>query len=235
MKKPLYVLLIKCNSFIIARESISHKIANYMFLPLIKPIVLVVIIPYPARFLYRFNIRPEFTKQPRKRTIANELTAFLFIAYVATVLALTILPISISNFQNPKEPGYNFVPIINTSKYLIASLASTDPMMAKFAIANIIGNLVLFIPFGIFLPLLFSACRSIKKLMLISFCCSFSIEMIQLILIQFGTYRTADIDDILLNTLGAMLGFWLISTLNEKKSYYSIHDLYEIHSGKNIV
>ncbi len=68
---------------------------------------------------------------------------------------------------------------------------------------NLGGNIIGFIPFGILLPLLFVWCRSIWKIILASFLISLAFETTQLIT-GLGVF---DIDDIILNTAGGIVGF----------------------------
>ena len=68
-------------------------------------------------------------------------------------------------------------------------------------IKNIIGNIVLFIPFGMFYKSYFNI--RIISLIIITTLYSFIIEMIQLFI-----GRVFDIDDILLNLIGAIVGYY---------------------------
>lgn len=72
-------------------------------------------------------------------------------------------------------------------------------------IINIIGNIVMFMPVGFFSPLLCTKLNSLKKVILFGFGISFIIEFTQLFLI-----RATDIDDLILNTSGAMLGYLVL-------------------------
>lgn len=65
---------------------------------------------------------------------------------------------------------------------------------------NVIGNILMFMPIGFFLPLLKNL--SFPKTVLCGFVFSIVIELIQLPL-----DRVSDVDDLILNTVGAMLGF----------------------------
>ena len=66
---------------------------------------------------------------------------------------------------------------------------------------NVLGNLAIFIPLGVLLPCLFRKLNLLKTV-LIGFLVSLSFELLQL---AFGIGVT-DIDDLLLNTLGAFIG-----------------------------
>lgn len=68
--------------------------------------------------------------------------------------------------------------------------------------SNLIGNIALFAPFPIFLSFFFKG--NSRQLLLITFCCSCLIELLQFIFI----IGVADIDDVLLNTTGAVLGLY---------------------------
>jgi glycopeptide antibiotics resistance protein len=142
------------------------------------------------------------------------------VVYLAAVVALTILPLRFSGFQNPKEPGINLIPFIHTYKDYIESLSSPDLARKDFALENIFGNLIIFIPLGIFIPAIFKRCRSIKMVSLVCFSCSLSIELIQLLLRVWGTYRTADVDDIILNTSGGAIGYFLFWVVNDRLKNY---------------
>ncbi len=65
-------------------------------------------------------------------------------------------------------------------------------------------NIVFFVPFGFLLPLLWEKFRSPWKTVLLGFLFSCIIEFSQLF-----DYRVTDIDDLIMNTLGAFAG-WLI-------------------------
>lgn len=68
---------------------------------------------------------------------------------------------------------------------------------------NIIGNIFVFAPFGYFVPLLYKKCQKAKIVILAGFCVSLVLEICQ----YFLYLGSADIDDIILNLLGVILGF----------------------------
>ena len=77
---------------------------------------------------------------------------------------------------------------------------------------NVIGNIALFVPFGFILSYFVKA-RKIKHVVIPTFIVSLSAELIQY---QIG--RAFDVDDILLNTMGALVGFMIFISLREIKS-----------------
>ncbi|MCM3720140.1 VanZ family protein [Fictibacillus phosphorivorans] len=70
---------------------------------------------------------------------------------------------------------------------------------------NIFGNIILFLPLGLLLPLIFRVFNSWRLMFVIGFGTSFIIEVLQY---EYAK-RIFDIDDILLNGLGAMTGLFI--------------------------
>ena len=81
---------------------------------------------------------------------------------------------------------------------------------------NIIGNVALFIPSGIILPILYKRMDHFWKVLAGGAFISLCIELLQLPI----SARTSDIDDIILNTLGCAMGygiFLLFKTLLSRR------------------
>lgn len=77
---------------------------------------------------------------------------------------------------------------------------------------QVIGNFIMLFPLGIYLPLLLRRVRQLSgffAVLLISFLVSLGIEVLQLA----TSYRSTDIDDVILNTMGACLGFIIYQLL----------------------
>lgn len=70
-------------------------------------------------------------------------------------------------------------------------------------ILNMFGNVLAFVPFGFLLPLLDSQCKKPVSIAFLSFEVSLLVELVQLIS-KTGIF---DIDDILLNTAGGVIGY----------------------------
>ena len=68
-------------------------------------------------------------------------------------------------------------------------------------------NVVLFVPLGVFLPVLWEAFRKFHWTVLFGFCLSLVIEVLQLF-----TFRATDVNDLMTNTAGTILG-WCIARL----------------------
>jgi glycopeptide antibiotics resistance protein len=78
------------------------------------------------------------------------------------------------------------------------------PFKDGFDITNIL-NIILFIPFGFFLPTLWEKYRNLKLTFCYGLLLTVFIEVSQL----FTTARTTDIDDIIMNSIGTICG-WII-------------------------
>lgn len=147
----------------------------------------------------------------------TEITFFLFYVYTVAVLSLTIIPLPFNRLKMADESDINLIPLEHTIRDLSNIYKyGSSPLRFDFvrhSAQNIFGNIILFIPLGIFLPLLSGRYRVFGRVIFFSALCSISIELTQLILKQFDIYRTVDIDDVILNTLGSMLGFVIVSKL----------------------
>jgi Glycopeptide antibiotics resistance protein len=84
-------------------------------------------------------------------------------------------------------------------------------MFKQFQIAStqVIGNLVMLLPLGIYIPLLFPGLSGFFRIFIICLFVSISIELMQLI----TSVRSTDIDDVILNTSGAVIGYVLYKFL----------------------
>lgn len=88
--------------------------------------------------------------------------------------------------------------------------------LTVFVIENIIGNIIVFIPYGILLPILLPSLSSFYKIGMIAIATSLIFELIQLVAVL-GIF---DVDDIILNTLGAVIGFAIYQPFQSRRSYY---------------
>jgi glycopeptide antibiotics resistance protein len=71
---------------------------------------------------------------------------------------------------------------------------------------QIAGNFIMLLPLGIYLPLLYRKLRKVSgffAVLITSFLLSVGIEILQLA----TNYRSTDVDDVFLNTVGACAGF----------------------------
>lgn len=107
----------------------------------------------------------------------------------------------------------NLVPFksIYGSVYLI--IHRTNQYLISHEIISLLGNFALFMPFGYFIPRLFGKYRAFIKFILLTFVILLSIETLQVVTLR-GCF---DVDDILLNLAGAVIGFFIARIVKSKK------------------
>ena len=93
----------------------------------------------------------------------------------------------------------NLIPFVNLLKF----------DSKRDLLLNLIGNVTMFIPTGIMTPLIYRKLDSFKKTMLTGICLSLAIEIIQL---PFAV-RASDIDDLILNTVGCLIGCGILALI----------------------
>lgn len=71
-------------------------------------------------------------------------------------------------------------------------------------------NVILFVPLGFFLPLLYRKCRSMKAVVLTGLLFSLAVEFLQML-----GWGSSDINDLITNTAGACVGFWVYCLLSK--------------------
>ena len=80
----------------------------------------------------------------------------------------------------------------------------------KISDKQIIGNFVMLLPLGIYLPLLYKKLSAFIPFLLAALMIAILIEVLQLA----TSFRSVDIDDVLLNTTGAVVGFILYKIIS---------------------
>lgn len=147
-------------------------------------------------------------------------TGFLygvFICYILFLIKLLFLSrvsiFDLFNGQRTLNRSINLIPFHSIREYIFSNSAN----IKKFAFGNVVGNIAIFIPLGAYLSLFENNKRVIANLLLI-FIVSLFIEIIQGLL----GIGTSDIDDIILNCLGGLVGilgykFLLFMLRDEKK------------------
>jgi glycopeptide antibiotics resistance protein len=132
----------------------------------------------------------------------------IFVVYLGVVAALTVVPAHLSPVRiRSTDPNHiNLIPL-DYSFRCFRQDRGMHPHLTAFCLRNTLGNVALFMPLGILLPLIDTRFRTFKRMLLIGLALSLAIETVQFGLRFIGNPRAVDIDDVLLNTLGACLGF----------------------------
>ncbi len=104
------------------------------------------------------------------------------------------------------EMRYNFIPFVEIRRFL--KYRKTLGPEAVFL--NVYGNVLGFLPFGLFLPMLHRHFRRFPRTVSVCLLFSCAVELTQLV-----TRRgSCDVDDVILNTLGGILGYLLFRICN---------------------
>lgn len=138
----------------------------------------------------------------------------LFVAYVLLLMYLLFFSEAYGRIADAqREYRYNLVPFVEIKRFWIYR-----EQLGSFALfTNIFGNVLGFIPYGFILPVICRGLRNGFLIILSGFSLSLCVETIQLVT-KVGCF---DVDDMILNTLGAAVGylaFWICDLLRRK--YY---------------
>jgi glycopeptide antibiotics resistance protein len=181
------------------------------FLPyrsLILPILLLNAIVVPCWLAFRLY-RARTSGQ--RVSFSREILLLIFVAYLAGVAAVTLGPNRPSRMVAESMVGVDLRPSLASLTCSAASLprGSAD---RGFCMRNARGNAALFFPLGILLPLVWMRLRFWRGVS-VAIALSIGIELAQYLSRAWGSYRSVDVNDVVLNVLGASVGLGLVSLL----------------------
>ena len=139
-------------------------------------------------------------------TLKRKLLFTTFVVYIAVAAALTVVPTHLSRVRSPQSDHVNLTPF-DYSYRCYRNAFSVYRDLKTFCVRNTLGNIALFFPLGVMLPLVSKRLRTLKRVLVIALVLSLTIEATQFVLRFVGNPRAVDIDDVILNTLGGCLGF----------------------------
>lgn len=154
---------------------------------------------------------------PLRTLIVYSLFLYLISAYYLVILPLP--PINeVINYTSSiyQLIPFNFINDIMTNSSLVISDINTYLVALKEScIYNVLFNIVLFVPLGIYLRYYFKC--DLKKTLLLSFLLSLFFELTQLTGLYFiypRPYRLFDVDDLIMNSLGGCIGYLITPIFN---------------------
>lgn len=127
----------------------------------------------------------DIVKNDRKVVFYKEILGLLFIVYILCLFHVV-------TFQDVTWSSSNFIPFKEMLRYRFAS---------SLFFRNVLGNMLMFIPFGFFVSY-FLKLKKPYSILLLSLLISSTIETTQLLI-----GRVFDVDDIILNVVGGVVGF----------------------------
>ena len=138
-------------------------------------------------------LRIMYLKQNKKKFVFHEeLILLLFVTYILLLFELVTI-------RDVEFGGVNWMPFREILRYDFG----TDLFYRQ-----VIGNIILFIPFGYFATY-YSKLTKIRHIFFMTFITSTTIEIVQRFI-----GRSFDVDDIILNVVGGIIGFLLFIGLD---------------------
>ncbi len=167
-----------------------------------------MIIAVPIYFVVRFLM---LRKKNNKVNWYREGLLLIFVMFCVGLGSLTIIPryeFGVRGFEVLKVRVHktNLIPFKVLFETYIEVFKNDN---INYFLINFLGNIIMFIPFGVVIPILWKL--SNKQVVLIGFCISFLIEFCQLFLT-----RGTDVDDLFLNTLGVYFGICIFKLISKK-------------------
>ena len=184
------------------------------------PITLLVGILY---IIFRFL---KLKKNNSDINYKREILYLIFICYIVGLFNLVLVPINFWNiiwyniFYNFNENpfagifdfSYNFIPTIY--KIIIGEYT-----LDNWVKAMIVGNFLMFIPMGILLSLCFENVNK-KNIFKYAVLIPLAIEVLQLVV-----GRSFDIDDLVMNFLGIVIGYFIVELVKKLKCLINVKTL----------
>ncbi|MBQ7801472.1 MAG: VanZ family protein [Oscillospiraceae bacterium] len=99
---------------------------------------------------------------------------------------------------------WNLTPFRTVTRY-VRLLDSARTTLVRLAAVNLFGNVIMFIPLGFFLPRVFGGLRKLWKTLFVTVLIISLVEIAQF----FTRMGCCDIDDLILNIIGAAIGYGL--------------------------
>ncbi len=130
---------------------------------------------------------------------ARHLACYALTVMSALIIYVTLLVGGISFF-----PDYR---LLNLQPFVW--LTHTYEMGFARMIQQLVSNILMFVPLGFLMPIAFPKLRSFWRMSL----CALGITVL-IEIVQYFTGRSADIDDVIMNTVGGMIGFGIYAGIN---------------------
>ena len=180
----------------------------YPFLPyrsMVFPILVLWLIVAPCWLAYRVY---RHRTQGHPLSLRRESLLLVFVLYLAGLASATLTP---NRSSRMLADGTGAVELRPSLTSLTCSTATVPPgsRARGFCVRNARGNVLLFFPLGILLPLVSTQVRFWRG-MQVAMALSFGIELVQYLSSAWGSYRAADVNDFILNVVGASLGLAVV-------------------------
>jgi glycopeptide antibiotics resistance protein len=171
------------------------------------PFLVLSAITVPCWLLFRlYRLRTP----GHRLSFPREILLLTFVVYLSGLAVATLIPNRNSRRAAEAALGIDLRP--NRASLTCSSpTLSTDSTAQAFCVHNARGNVMLFFPLGILIPLVWKRLRFWKGIQ-IAVAISISIEIAQYVSRAWSN-RAGDVNDVILNVAGASLGLVLVFLL----------------------
>ena len=156
-------------------------------------------------------------RQVRRYRILGKVMFVLYIAFLVYFLCF-------AEWYGRTEPSQGYRYNLVLFKEIMRFIEYREELGVFAVFANLFGNILIFVPYGFFISMA-STSRGFFQTLFYSFALSLGVEIFQL----FARVGSFDVDDLLLNTLGGVLGYilFLICNIIRRKYYGQKRKLYK--------
>ncbi len=176
-----------------------------LFFPVVA---FLITLPYMVMQYRKYGAIPVF----------RSVVVYSFVLYLMCAYFLIILPLppieEVSKYTTPIVqliPFQFVVDMVRESSFQIQDVSSYSEIFINRSIYQVLYNILLTVPFGVYLRYYFKC--SFKRTACFTFLLSLFFELTQLTGL-YGiyprSYRLFDVDDLMINTLGGMVGYFLM-------------------------
>jgi|LGOV01.1.fsa_nt_gb glycopeptide antibiotics resistance protein len=176
----------------------------------------ILILAIPLYIIVRV-LRIKVSKQNAKWL--TEITFLMFFCYLLILVGVTVFPMMIDKMYVPfglARIKANMVPVIGIIDEI--KLLNGNQLEGLYFILKTIGpSLILLLPFGLFFPILFNDKKELYYRFYIGLVLTLMLEFTQFIQTAYGynISRVLDINDIILNVIGFIIGYTISQKLIE--------------------
>lgn len=163
-----------------------------------------MLISLPFILLWRYVRVSQLSKRNLVSSPSREILMAMFVMFLVGLFSQTVLSeitLTADGFEIVKHTGGGGLNLKLFDVFRLVRIETIERGKINFFLINIVGNIAVFMPIGFFSCLLWKK-PSFWKAIISGFLTSLAIE-----LAQYPLERGTDIDDLWLNTLGALLGW----------------------------
>ncbi len=136
-----------------------------------------------------------------KRRMIRVFSRICFTIYMALLVYFLLLSDGFGRGDGYENYRYNLVPFLEIKRFIKYYEYIDFPSV----VINLLGNIVAFMPFGALIRWVVNRKTRWYQATAYTFLFSLCVELLQLVA-KVGVF---DVDDLILNTLGGLMGFWI--------------------------